>query len=299
MEFIQYEPTVALSPERLVGKSIITTMLFEGAVIRNAKGERFMDEKVGKDALSEGISRELLRGGGTKNGGVFYDMSAVPEDMLLGKYKDYYQRYAAASIDIRKTPVEISPAPHTTMGGALINPRCESEIRGLFVAGEAAGGLHGANRLGGNAGLEVLVFGDIAGGAICDFLAQKLDTGAHLCDDEGEIPDAPFDSSDLKERLYEICDKALGVVKNERDLSWALKECRELVRVASEHPSSYSAKRLYNDALTAEAVIIAALERRSSVGAHIREDGISESEKYRLVLRKNNGTIKPERQAIK
>ena len=154
MEFIQFEPTVAVAPKEIQGKSIITTMLYEGAVICNKDGKRFMDERVDKDVLSRGIWQEIKNGGGTENGGVYFDMTGVGKEMLCSKYPDYYKRYSNVGIDIAKTPVEIAPGAHTTMGGVCINTKCETTVNGLFACGEVAGGLHGANRLGGNAGLE-------------------------------------------------------------------------------------------------------------------------------------------------
>ncbi len=296
MEFIQYEPTVAVSPEKIIGKSIITTMLFEGAVIRNKDGVRFMDEKVGKDALSEGIYREILRGGGTERGAVYYDMTAVPEDMLLGKYRDYFERYQRVGIDIRKTPVEICPAPHTTMGGIKIDSSARTNIVGLFAAGEAAGGVHGANRLGGNAGLEVLVFGDIAGRSISEFLAENLNTGADIDEnsDTEYTPDTAWDNKYERAELHKILSSALGVIKSKSSLLSAHSGIEKILGRAKEHENSYSGIRLYNDALTASLAVKSALAREESLGSHIREDSKkADSRKYRLILsRKDENPVK-------
>lgn len=302
MEFIQYEPTVATAPRAVAGKSIITTMLFEGAVIRNKNGERFMDERVGKDALSAGIYREILRGGATKTGGVYYDMTGVPEEMLLGKYRDYFERYEKCGIDIRRTPVEITPAPHTTMGGIKIDSECKTCLVGLFAAGEAAGGVHGANRLGGNAGLEVLVFGDIAGKSIVRFLDEKLNTGAtsdgfpELCD----AKDVPFDTSAQRALLDGICKNTLGVIKSGDALRKAAECVGGVIRSSLSVKNSFNALRLYNDALTVKLVITAALARTDSVGSHIREDCTDGSgERYSIILKKENGDTTTKRQVIR
>ena len=299
MEFIQYEPTVAVYPSALVGKSIITTMLYEGAVMRNASGERFMDERVGKDELSLGIAREILRGSATENGGIYYDMTAVPYDMLTGKYKDYYQRYKNQGINISRTPVEIAPAPHTTMGGIKIDTKCRTNIDGLFAAGEAAGGLHGANRLGGNAGLEVLVFGDLAGRSILEHLDNglgKTPTPSH----SEECPDTPYDTTAEREELCTLLESTLGVIKCERDMLRAKGRIDEIIEKCTDESRSYDRLRLKNDAVTARAVLIAALERRECVGAHIRSDSItSGEEKYRIILQNKNGDIAVKREAIK
>ena len=298
MEFIQYEPTVAVSPEPLVGKSIITTMLYEGAVMRSCRGERFMDERVGKDMLSMGIANEMARGGATPHGGVYYDMTAVPEEMLLGKYKDYFERYMRCGIDIRKEAVEVAPAPHTTMGGIRIDEKARTTVTGLFAAGEAAGGIHGANRLGGNAGLEVFVFGDIAGRAILEFLDG--DDGVLLSEnEETESPDVPFDSAELKEALLSVCDRALGVIKNEKDMREALGEVERIINSAVNRRDSFSWARLFNDALTVRLVLCAAIERSESIGAHIRSDARAErGEKYRISLSREENKLKLQRQTI-
>ena len=288
MEFIQYEPTVAVSPEKLIGRSIITTMLFEGAVMRNSRGERFMDEKGGKDALSLGIYKEILNGGATENGGVFYDMTGVDASLLTGKYKDYFKRYEAHGIDIRKEAVEIAPAPHTTMGGIKIDRECKSSVDGLFAAGEAAGGVHGANRLGGNAGLEVFVFGDAAGRSICEYLAGKSADEQKICVAHcEEFDDEPIDLAKERAELLTILDESMGVIKCERALAEAAVLTKSLLERVSGYPRSYEALRLKNDAQAALIAISAAMERSSSVGGHYRDDSIQETEKYRIEIKKN------------
>ena len=287
MEFIQYEPTVAVSPEKLIGRSIITTMLFEGAVMRNSRGERFMDEKVGKDALSLGIYKEILNGGATENGGVFYDMTGVDEELLTGKYKDYFKRYEAHGIDIRREAVEIAPAPHTTMGGIKIDRECKSSIDGLFAAGEAAGGVHGANRLGGNAGLEVFVFGDAAGRSICDYLASKSGDPVASATVSESFDDEPVDLAKEREELLSILDDSMGVIKCEDSLAKAAVRAKRLLDSVSVYTRSYDALRLKNDTQAALVAINAAMERKSSVGGHYRDDAKNETEKYRIEIKKN------------
>ncbi len=298
MEFIQYEPTVATSPNELVGKSIITTMLFEGAVMRNKDGERFMDERVGKDALSAGIYREILRKKATDSGGVYYDMTAVPEEMLLGKYRGYFERYKRVGIDIRKTPVEIAPAPHTTMGGIRIDTRCRTSVPGLFAAGEAAGGVHGANRLGGNAGLEVFVFGDAAAASIIHFLDK--DEPLPRNDENAEYFDTPLDLSTERSALHKICHEALGVIKSGEKLKDALGRVEKIVELSEAHPNSFEAVRLFNDSTTAKLALSAALARTESVGSHIRDDAEPQkAEKYRIILKKENQTLIETREILK
>jgi len=169
MDAIQYEPTVALAPARLRGIPVITTMLFEGATFRNANGDEFLPDKhANKDAVSRAIFAEIEAGRGV-DGGVWFDATKVPREILDTTYVDTVKRYAAAGVDIHIEPMLVAPAPHTSLGGLVVDARCRvlkadgSPIPGLFAAGEVTGGIHGLNRIGGNAGTEVLVFGRIAG----------------------------------------------------------------------------------------------------------------------------------------
>ena len=136
MEFVQFEPSAAVWPEALAGKSIITTMFYEGAVLRGGDGIRFTDEQASKDVLAKAISRELLRGNVTPHGGVWFDATAVPEALWNGIYKPYRSRYLAHGIDMAREPVEIAPAAHTTCGGVLIDEHCRTGIPGLLACGE-------------------------------------------------------------------------------------------------------------------------------------------------------------------
>ena len=169
LDAVQYEPTVALAPARLRGIPVITTMLHEGATFRNRLGEEFLPDKhANKDAISRAILAEIAAGRGI-DGGVWYDATGVPREVFETRYADTVRRYAACGIDIAREPMLVAPAPHTSLGGIAIDSRCRvlrpdgTPIPRLFAAGEVTGGVHGHNRLGGNAGTEVLVFGRIAG----------------------------------------------------------------------------------------------------------------------------------------
>ena len=169
MDSVQYEPTVALAPARLRGIPVITTMLFEGATFRNANGDEFLPDKhANKDEISRAIFAEVEAGRGV-DGGVWFDATKVPHEILDTTYVDTVKRYAAAGVDIHNEPMLVAPAPHTSLGGLVIDTKCRvlradgAPVPGLFSAGEVTGGIHGFNRIGGNAGTETLVFGKIAG----------------------------------------------------------------------------------------------------------------------------------------
>ena len=169
MDQVQYEPTVALAPERVRCIPVITTMLFDGATFRNAKGEEFLSDKhANKDEISRAIFAEIEAGRGS-DGGVWFDATQVPRGILDTTYIDTVKRYEAAGVDIHRESMLVAPAPHTSLGGLVIDTHCRvlrtdgMPIPGLFAAGEVTGGIHGFNRIGGNAGTETLVFGRIAG----------------------------------------------------------------------------------------------------------------------------------------
>lgn len=174
-DVVQYEPTAALEPPALRGIPVITTLLYEGATFRNAEGKEFLpDLHLNKDELSKAIFAEVARGGGVR-GGVWYDATNVPRSLLETKYAPLVRRYAEQGVDITREWMLVAPAPHTSLGGLRIDAKCRvldvtgRPIDGLFAAGEVTGGVHGANRLGGNAGTEVLVFGRIAGASAAEF----------------------------------------------------------------------------------------------------------------------------------
>lgn len=180
MDIVQYEPTVALAPERVRRIPVITTMFFEGATLRNAKGDEFLsDRHANKDEMSRAIFAEIEAGRGV-DGGVWFDATKVPREILDTTYVDTVKRYAAAGIDIHRESMLVAPAPHTSLGGLVIDTRCRvlsadgTPIPGLFAAGEVTGGIHGLNRIGGNAGTETLVFGRIAGEEAASYANMKL-----------------------------------------------------------------------------------------------------------------------------
>ena len=138
----------------------------------NGKGERFMlkygpeAECVNKDVLSLAIEKEILAGNASPHGGIWFDASGVDEKRLYEAYEPFIQRYKNVGIDLTKEPIELGNAAHTSLGGVKIDDNCRTSIKGLYVAGEAAGNIHGANRIGGSAGTETMVFGQIAAAAI-------------------------------------------------------------------------------------------------------------------------------------
>ena len=300
MEFVQFEPSAAVWPRELAGKSIITTMFYEGAVLRGGDGERFMlkydpkGECVPKDAQAKAISREILRGNTTPHGGVWFDATKVPMAMWEGIYKPYRSRYLAHSIDMAKEPVEIAPAAHTTCGGVLIDENCRTSIPGLIACGEVTGGLHGANRLGGNAGLETMVFGRIAGQQA---LKENL-SEAEL--DENISPNRPadVDIAAMRQEMQQLLRKDLGVIRTEAELREGIVQTDTLLSQLGEHENCYEKHRLYNDLLTAKMALLSALERTGSCGCHTREDSRESKDPYRIIVQNVQGELTLQKESV-
>ncbi len=327
LEFVQFEPSAAVTPKKLRGQSVITTMYYEGAVMKNALGERFMlkysdaGECVDKDVQSRCIYREIKEGRATENGGVFFDATGVGREKLNEMYASYVKRYKNVGIDIAQTPFEIAPAPHTSLGGAVVDGACKTEIQGLFACGEMIGGLHGANRAGGNAGLETLVFGTIAGKsaaeylkseATCDFVPSKLHCDNFTSSVISRVTDtdiSEIDINDMKDRLGKILEGKLSVLRNTADLESAKNELSAMlskvqsVNTDSAQPEQlYSLIRLENDITTAYLLALSCLERTESIGCHVRVDcpeASSDSEHYRVNVRYGKSGANVKRVPIK
>lgn len=316
MEFVQFEPSVALYPESVRGKGMITTMFYEGAVLRNGEGKRFMPtECVGKDVLAKAIYREITSGIPTPHGGVYFDATAVGREKLLESYPSYVERYAQAGMNIAEEMFEIAPAPHTSLGGIVVNEHCESEMNGIFAAGEAIGGLHGANRLGGNAGLETLVFGKRAGVQIKQYL-ENLPNSAQNVQTENSVFElltwaaqkkgTPLSGKQIlqyRQQMQEILQKNLFVERNGYDLQSACEKIENMlqnVRAAACPEDAYHKIRLENDLICANILAHSALAREESIGCHIRTDAKEAplNDRYHIVIRKELENMKIEKQRL-
>ena len=302
MEFVQFEPSAAVWPPEVAGKGIVTTMFYDGAVLRDKDGERFMlansenAERVPKDVQSKCIFHQIRTKGGTPHGGVWFDATGVPEEKWQGAYKPYLNRYLACGIDLRKEPAEIAPAAHTTCGGVWIDDQCRSGVPGLLVCGEAAGGLHGANRLGGNAGLETMVFGRIAG---CAAIAHT-DIGLELPPESLPVANAEsdVDIAALRSQLQQIMRKSLNVIRCEEDLQEGFALVQNMLSQLGEHRKCYQKFRLYNDLLTAQITLLSALTRKGSIGCHCRADATAEESAYRVVINKDGENMNARRLSL-
>ncbi|MBQ9133036.1 MAG: FAD-binding protein [Clostridia bacterium] len=309
LEFVQFEPSAAVAPKAIRGKSVITTMYYEGAVLRNTLGERFMlqygkdAECVNKDVQAKYIFKEIKEGRGTENGGVYFDATGVGRDRLNEQYDSYVKRYSDVGIDIATTPFEIAPAPHTSLGGIAVDEDCFSGIEGLYACGEIIGGLHGANRLGGNAGLETMVFGRIAGDSVADYLADAAacevtvdDIEDFVCDTlslSGETPVTAELLDSLRGQMQNVLGDKLNVLRCGTELEEAVNEIGGMLETLDNSSLEgvsdelkFATLRLVNDLQTAYLLAISAYTRTESCGCHVRTDCDEETEdKYRVVIR--------------
>lgn len=315
MEFVQFEPSGTLWPEEVAGHGMVTTVLFEGGKLLNKDGERFMfkysekGEQVNKDELGRGIYKEVLAGNAGPHGGMLFDCTNVPSERMHTAYELYYKRYMGCGVDITKEPIEVFPAAHTALGGVKIKPDCSTEIEGLFACGEIVGGLHGANRLGGSAGTETQVFGQIAGETAGKYLAGCGKVSAEDSDwntlvkdfskeaSAGPMSDAEMDAA--RKEMGSILSDKFNVIREGKSMeegSRRIEQILKAVKVSAE-PSDkelcYKRIRLLNDLESAWLFTLCAMERKDSVGAHWRTDYESASPKpYRIEIR-NQGREKP------
>lgn len=213
---VQFEPCVAVYPEQFKGFPIITTMLFEGAQLVDAKGRQLISPDMPnptKRVLAETIARAVADGGDCGHGGVWFDFSGVEESLFETKYPEYYKKLRGITANYSDLRVEVKPAAHTTMGGVKVDANCATSVAGLFAAGEAMGGVHGRDRIGGNAGLEVFVFGRAAGLSAAAYSAEPIDISGDCRAVLAGIPAGKRSCADILAELGGILDKYAGVYR--------------------------------------------------------------------------------------
>ena len=282
LEMIQFEPSGAVWPEALIGTAMITTLFYSGAVLRNAAGERFMlrcgpqAEQVGKDVMARCICREILAGRGGPHGGVYMDLTGVDGKLLDEKYPMYVERYRNVGIDLKKEWIELAPIAHTALGGVTIDANGQTDVEGLFAAGEVTGGVHGANRLGGSGGLEPLVFGKRAGTSAAKRAENvRAPVLAEPVPAEAEGMENSLDA--IRREMKKQINEGLAVIRTEEGMRAALRKLKELTEETDRLKAGDGAEspfrlRLKNDLLCGTLALTAALAREDSVGCHQRAD---------------------------
>ncbi|HET7272359.1 MAG TPA: FAD-binding protein, partial [Rubrobacter sp.] len=193
MEMMQFHPTGMVWPPGVRGLLVTEGVRGEGGVLRNSEGKRYMEkydpekmELSTRDVVARANYTEVQEGRGSEHGGVYLDITPLGYDGIMKKLPTMYEQFLKlADIDISKEPMEVFPTVHYTMGGIKIDSEtAASSVPGLFAAGEVAGGLHGANRLGGNSLSDLLVFGRRAGEGAAAYIEESV----HSADiDEGEV----------------------------------------------------------------------------------------------------------------
>ena len=298
MEFVQFHPTGMVWPPGVQGILVTEAVRGEGGILRNKLGERFMEkydpkrmELSTRDVVARSIYTEVREGRGTEHGGAYLDISHKPAEYVKRKLPSMYHQFKElADVDITKGPMEVGPTCHYMMGGIRVDAEtAESTVPGLYAAGEAAAGLHGANRLGGNSLSDLLVFGRRAGLAAAEH-AKKVSSPAV---DPAELDQAekealePFQRKDgenpyaIHRDLQTTMQNLVGIFRNRDDVQRALGELgqfrQRLARVSVEgsrmfNPGWHLALELKSMLVISEAVARSALVREESRGAHSRID---------------------------
>jgi succinate dehydrogenase / fumarate reductase, flavoprotein subunit len=324
MEFVQFHPTGMVWPPGVIGLLVTEAVRGEGGILRNAAGERFMErydpkrlELSTRDVVARAIFTEVKERRGTPHGGVFLDVSHLGEARVRRKLPSMYDQFMElAGVNITREPMEVGPTCHYFMGGILVDAETgATRLPGLFATGECSGGMHGANRLGGNSLSDLLVFGKRAG----DAAPRHAADGPRLSIDEAQVAESaaeltrflsgPGDEDPyrLHAELQETMQEDVGIFRDEASLTAALSRLEELQRRAANvrSPSSATAYNpgwhlccdLRNMLIVSQAVARAAHVRQESRGAHSRLD-FPEYDDYwgehNIVVRRVGGEMRVE-----
>ncbi|WP_334148589.1 L-aspartate oxidase [Microbacterium sp.] len=297
-ELVQFHPSGIIEPENAAGTLISEAARGEGGVLRNALGERFMpkydperQELSTRDRVALAAYTEIKEGRGTENGGVWLDVSHLPRETIMTRLPRVYQTMMELQmLDITTDPIEIAPTAHYSMGGVWVRPDDhQTDVEGLYAIGEASSGLHGANRLGGNSLIELLVYGRIVGQAAMDHAAgleAQHRSAEAVAVARAEIADLlAADGREnvraLQRAIRNTMTEHAGVVRDEAGLRAGLAEL-DMIEGRMEdigiHPDIAGFQDLAHafdlkaSALAARATLEAALERRETRGCHNRSD---------------------------
>ncbi|TYB96088.1 FAD-dependent oxidoreductase [Micromonospora sp. WP24] len=297
-ELVQFHPSGILEPENAAGTLVSEAARGEGGILRNAVGERFMErydpermELSTRDRVALAAYTEIKQGRGTPNGGVWLDVSHLPRETIMNRLPRVYQMMLELQMrDITTSPMEIAPTAHYSMGGVWVRPEDHgTDVAGLYAIGEAASGLHGANRLGGNSLIELLVYGRIVGATAADYTAG-LDAQRRSREAVGEAraeidgllsADGRENVRALQRAIRNTMTEHAGVVRDEQGLRTGLTELGAIEDRMTDigvHPDIAGYQDLAHafdlkaSALAARATLEAALERRETRGCHNRSD---------------------------
>lgn len=297
-ELVQFHPSGLMEPDDVAGTLVSEAARGEGGVLRNALGERFMDkydpermELSTRDRVALASYTEIAEGRGTEKGGVYLDVSHLPRETILAKLPRVYRNLIDLQmVDITEQPIEIAPTAHYSMGGVWVRPEDHGTgVDGLYAIGEASSGLHGANRLGGNSLIELMVYGRITGEVAAQYAQSRTQVHrdpaavqaardemlSFLNNDGREVPRR------LQREIRDIMTEHANVVRTEEGLKAGLAKIAAIeTRTANvtAHPDIAGfddlahAYDLMGSLLAARATLECAIERRETRGCHNRAD---------------------------
>jgi fumarate reductase (CoM/CoB) subunit A len=321
MEQFQFHPTGVVYPESARGTLVTEAVRGEGGILYNSLGERFMKnynpklmEVAGRDEVARSIANEISEGRGTNHNGVFLDVSHLPSLIIEERLESMLELFLKIGVDIRNEPMEVSPTAHHLMGGLKINEKAETTIKGLYAAGEVTGGVHGGNRLGGNALADTQVFGKIAGenaAILAKDTVQTPSPNKSEIEQSYEEAYAPINRKvgpnaiQLRKKLQQLMWNNVGIFRTGKGLEEAVHEISgmrsEVLKVATRDKNDTYNKEwiesleLPNMLLTSEMIAKSALMRNESRGAHYRKDFNKADNRNWLVnihLRKDGNMMK-------
>jgi len=286
MEMIQFHPTGAVFPYDARGRLVTEAVRGEGGILLNSLGERFMKqydperlELSTRDIVARAIATEILNGHGTSHGGVYLDVTHLPREQIESRLPVMLEQFLKFGVDIRETPMEVAPTAHHIMGGLRITPECRATLPGLFTCGEVAGGVHGANRLGGNALAETQVFGKRAGEYAGKSGKRVKNVDKEQINRQQADLEALLEGSEsparIRSQLQQAMWKGAGIFRNAADLAKTLEiiNCLPLAGIRADSPRNLSECCIVrNMCLTGSLICRSALIRKESRGAHVRVD---------------------------
>jgi succinate dehydrogenase/fumarate reductase flavoprotein subunit len=285
MEFVQFLPVGLAEP----GQPLIPVygpVVEEGRII-NVDGEDLVEKHkitarplalMSRDLLSRALMREVEEGKGA-DGAALIDATNVIKEHGMGIFQNQAHKNVMEAVKIAEKPIKVAPLCHFVMAGVQITADCETNVPGLYVAGEVAGGIHGANRIGGNAMTEIIVFGARAGASATEY-AQNVELVSDIDDAEVERLTVKFtdgENEDIHGKLRKLMWTHVGVVRSGEKLHEALNMMAVLAEEADNSKSSEpeQLKTILESemAITASALTaMAAMARRESRGTHFRLD---------------------------
>jgi fumarate reductase flavoprotein subunit len=298
MEMVQFHPTglLAGTHTRMTGTVLEEGLRGAGGYLLNGDKERFMTnynergERATRDIVSRGIYAEMRAGRTSPNGGVYIQMSHLGPDKVRKQFKGMVERCGDCGFDLAGGLVEVVPTAHYMMGGLMFQPDCSTELTGLFAAGEDTGGVHGANRLGGNGVANSTVFGGIAGETMAAWVGEhpgwrepdERAIARSVTEHEAPLQLPPGDLEAIREALFDCMWTDVGILRTAEGLQRALARLAELdAQLActgiAQGDRSYNLSwhdwmNLRSLIAVSRVIAAAALLREDSRGAHFRED---------------------------